>query len=110
MKQLSSVLKFALYRLKNVKYGKCSQVDTHHIYPKSRTETGFKVHDVRNLLKMNHIIHFGLHDIFINCTPQEQLMVWAEVNKQVLSDKAQALVKELFDLEEREFYRKELLK
>ena len=110
MKQISSVLKRALYNIRNPHFGKSRQVDTHHIYPKSRVETGFMVHHPSNLIKMNHTTHFGLHEPFINCTPQEQLVVWAEINQQVLSDKAKALVKELFDIEEREFYRKELIK
>lgn len=109
MKQLSSVLKKALYIIRNPRAGKSKQIDKHHIYPKSRTETGFKVHDIRNLVMMNHTTHFGFHEPFVNCTPQEQLVVWAEINQQVLSDKAKALVKELWELSESEFYKEELL-
>ena len=85
------------------------QVDRHHIYPKSRDGNAINVHHHKNIIRLNHTIHFGYHDAMRNLTPQEQLVVWAEINKQVLSDKAKTLVKELWELSEEEFYDKELL-
>jgi len=107
MKQLSFVLKRALSRIQYPAMGQ--QVDRHNIYPKSRTDSGFNVHHASNIIRLNHQIHFGMHDLFTNCTPQEQLMVLLEVNKSVLSDQTIVCVRNLFEASEVDFYRKKLI-
>lgn len=106
MKNMSKVLRAVLFRLRNP----VGMIDTHHIYPKSRTETGFKVHNKKNLRPIEHRMHFGYHAMMWNTTPQEQLVVFAEINKQVLGERAKSLIKQLWELDESEFYCKELQK
>ena len=103
---MSKVLRAVRSKLRNP----AGRLDTHHIYPKSRTETGFKIHDKRNLVPIDHQMHFGHHAMMWNTTPQEQLVVFAEINKQVLSERAKDLIKQLWELDESEFYKKELQK
>lgn len=107
MRPMGDILKYVLRTIREPHPRE--QVDRHHIYPKSRIGNAINVHHVQNVIRLNHAIHFGYHDVMRNLTPQEQLVVWAEINRQVLSDKVKSLVKELWELSEEEFYNEVLL-
>ena len=97
----SSQLLNQISRIKEPKRG--LQIDRHHVIAKSLS--GYNVHHIGNIVRLPHDMHFGLHALFGTCTPQEQLYMLAFINKGVLSEKAIALLQELFEMEETDFYK-----
>jgi len=81
----------------------------HHIIPCSRKEEWFHTDKEDNIIRLKRFIHEDFHKLFHNTTPQEQLEILLKINEKVLSPMTKSLIKILVEVEEKKFYKSNLL-
>ena len=90
--------------------GKRKIENIHHIVPSSRACDGFKINEHDNQIRMLISRHDGLHGLFGNRHPIEQLRIWLEINRSVMSKEVCDTIEKLILTEREKFYRLFMLK
>lgn len=82
--------------------------DNHHGIPKCREIDGYNVHHRKNITKMERVTHESIHKLYDVLVPHEQLELWIEWNKKILSHNTKRKLLQI--LQDPNFYDKDLLK
>lgn len=81
----------------------------HHLVPRSRKNEGFKTSIDQNQSELEKNFHVNWHRLFFNLHPQEQLQLWYNVNKSVLSESVREVIQDILGEQKEEFYIEEII-
>lgn len=82
----------------------------HHCIARSREKEGFDVNNKRNIIEINANLHKGIHKLFENKTPQEQIELMYRLNREVIGWETRELIEEIIHMDDFDFYDERILK
>ena len=80
----------------------------HHIIPRSRAIEWSNIGVKQNQIELDMKVHTDLHRLFLNMTPQEQLDMWLDINRQVIANDVKKKIENIVSLPKEKFYINEL--
>ncbi len=86
------------------------KLSTHHIIPSSRADDIFNTDEFINKIDVDAQFHSDWHALYVNHTPSEILSKLFEIHKEILAGKIRKKISTIIALNNKEFYRPEVLK